>query len=732
MRVWILLIVFSISTSAAAKCDFVTGSFIEEMADPSYIKSINVEVAKSSKFARNAIKIFSSKSRNIPPKLKKKFRSAIRVEYIFGSCLYRAKIRQHGDWKDHIALIDGNPLQSLDVKLLDGNILKATKFKLLIPKTRKGRNEILATLILKELDFIAPETFEVNVNINGVKSIMLFQEKSEKELLERRLRREGPIFEGDERLIWSYKEYQNFELEPLALARLVNNKWFDKGSSSQKIVLDAFNQLQKSYLDYAYSNFRGENSMIFPNFKKNKKFINYQNVLLAMNGLHALRPHNQKFFFNSIEGYFEPIYYDGMISFKPPEDSFFIEKKSKSLPHLASSDFISSALKLTFSDTLRKDFLKRTTIDFSSDDLSNDVFYTQGMSQLRKNLIELNNLAKLKNENVLKLKSKPQNYSWYLDFQSKNKVNQNLITQVNMEKLRSRLRLIDGTSIVVSTTELSKILSKNNLNGERYIILPQAINHDAKYDVRDLKFGNKLIRVSENMDVRFHKKKKQIEFIQSHPKAWALILGGDYSNWNLVFSGMQSNNLFPNPEEQRFNFFGLTGCLTLYKTIINDTKISVSKGECEDSVNFIRTVGHEVSVDVSDAFSDAVDADFSQIILSDLEVSNAGNDCIDFSGGKYFLTKAKLSNCKDKAISVGEMSNFQGDNIFIDKANIGVSSKDFSRTKINILNLNEVAVCGESKRKKQEFGGAKLTIKVNNCDNLFEQDDESLYSKDDV
>ena len=34
---------------------------------------------------------------------------------------------------------------------------------------------------------------------------MLFQEDARKELLERNKRREGPIFEGDESLIWSYK-----------------------------------------------------------------------------------------------------------------------------------------------------------------------------------------------------------------------------------------------------------------------------------------------------------------------------------------------------------------------------------------------------------------------------------------------------------------------------------------------------------------------------------------------
>ena len=33
--------------------------------------------------------------------------------------------------------------------------------------------------------------------------------------------------------------------------------------------------------------------------------------MTAMNGSHALRPHNRKFYYNSFTDKFEPIYYDG-------------------------------------------------------------------------------------------------------------------------------------------------------------------------------------------------------------------------------------------------------------------------------------------------------------------------------------------------------------------------------------------------------------------------------------
>ena len=219
---------------------------------------------------------------------------------------------------------------------------------------------------------------------------------------------------------------------------------------------------------------------------------------------------------------------------------------------------------------------------------------------------------------------------------------------------------------------------------------------------------------------------KKIEFIQSNSKDWALLLGGDYSNWNIVFKGKKSQNILTDSVAERFNTFGLTGCLTLYKTIINRTQITSNNGECEDSVNFISSNGKDIVISVNDSFADAIDADFSMLNIDNLEVFNAGNDCFDASSGNYVVRNAKLINCKDKAISIGEKSIFKGNEVSINKAKIGISSKDFSQTAIDNLRLKNVILCGESKRKKQEFGGAILSIISNNCINSFENDKNSI------
>ena len=173
---------------------------------------------------------------------------------------------------------------------------------------------------MKELGIISPETFAVEVGVNGASTTMLFQESAHKDLLEKNHRREGPLFEGDEELLWSYKDFNNFELEDISLSRMTNKNWFEKGKSSQTITLSAYSALQSAYLDYATNKKKAQYLVVTPNKKEGSEFSEYMFALLAMNGAHALRPHNRKFYFNPITSKFEPIYYDGMVSFKKLEN----------------------------------------------------------------------------------------------------------------------------------------------------------------------------------------------------------------------------------------------------------------------------------------------------------------------------------------------------------------------------------------------------------------------------
>jgi len=75
---------------------------------------ILVDVKNNRKFQKNNLKILTS-NRTIKKKFKKRYSSTITVYYENKTCKHQAKIRIHGDFKDHIKLSSGNVIQSLDV-----------------------------------------------------------------------------------------------------------------------------------------------------------------------------------------------------------------------------------------------------------------------------------------------------------------------------------------------------------------------------------------------------------------------------------------------------------------------------------------------------------------------------------------------------------------------------------------------------------------------------------------
>ena len=723
-----LSIVF-FSLEAYSECNFPTGSYIDELDNPSHILLIEVQVPKSSSYAKNLFKIYSSKTRHIPPKLKKKFKANIIVHHTFGECIYKATIRQSGDWKDHIALKNGQPIRSLDVKLKNGNILNAVGFKLLLPPTRNGLNEVLGSLILKDLGFIVPETFEVNTSIHGVNSVMLFQEKSAKELLERNLKREGPIFEGDESLLWSYQGYDRFELEPIATSRLVNDSWFEKGINSQTIVLRSYAILQNAFLIYGYKNQINKNKRefsFFPNITEDNKTINYHAALIAMNARHGLRPHNRKFYFNVLEEQFEPIYYDGNIDLLQSADLSYWEKHGtiKSiLPRDPGKNFIKLSQSLNSNGKLKENFLNRVTNQNQAED-----FFKNGIKQFKENMniFKTNKYLKLPSEDFIKRFIEP-NHEWYKNFSDLKGVEQRIVTGIDYNGNYFNIFFKNRDAFEATSDDVVKLLTRNNFEEKRAVYIPVIDINSKKNEYKSMNIGSSLVRMSKGINVEIIEDQKTIKFMQSNPLDWVLIANGDLSFWNITFNGLGYFEDYTEPPKQRFNNYGLTGCLTIYNSQINQSSFSINDGGCEDSINIINSFGKNISVIVKNAQADAIDADFSDLEFKYLNIFNAANDCFDVSGGRYSIKDGILKNCQDKAISVGEKSILKVNKIIINDANIAVAAKDLSKVLVLQMEAININICADVKRKKQEFGGAELIINDYKCSAKIDVDAESVF-----
>ncbi|SMF79498.1 hypothetical protein [Candidatus Pelagibacter sp. HIMB1321] len=736
LRFFIVLtsLMLSFQMNAESNCDFKTSEFLNELKNPKNINFINIKIPKSGKYMRNSFKILTSKGDVIPSDLKKKFKANLTVNYNFGECKYLAKIRQSGDRKDHIKFLNGGKLlQSLDVKLDKGNILRATHFKLLIPETRNGKNEILASLILKNSGFIAPETFEVSTLINGTKSIMIFQENAKKELLERNFKREGAIFEGDETLLWSFKKYDKFFLEPLALSRLVNGNWFLKGPSSQIISLSAYSKVQSMYLTYAATlqdQPQGTWGVkLEPNKESLDNFVKFDLMLLAMNGSHGLRPHNRKFYYNSITSEFIPIYYDG--------DVDFIDLKNNHMGH-QSRDIIQNLLSRSFNfnwssqineivdfKDLKIEFIKRVNIP------ENDAaeFFNLAIKVYKSNLVKIEEL--ITSSSRVKDKKKIKNkINSYTEFQKENQVSQLLVSDVKIDNEKFVLDYFNGNSKVIDEKEMKDIIS-NNLHGKERVTLIQSksLEIDTNFFSREISEFSGKIAASPGIKISIDKSNKSISFTQSQSKDWVLIDSADLNNWKIRFIGLEKNDNEKFFSKQRFNQFGLTGCLTIYRSTFKNVSFEINNGECEDSLNILNSKGNIDSIYIKNAFADALDVDFSEINASIIDISYALNDCFDLSDGKYNFESVKLNECGDKGLSVGEQSTLNLEKILIYNSNIGIASKDSSETVIDRATVENVEFCLAAYNKKQEFFGSLIKIKNIECKNYFKRSKLDNFSK---
>ena len=728
LRALSLIFLFLTTSLAYANCNFKTGQYIEQLQDPSSIQKIKINVPKSAKYAKNLIKIFASRGENIHPDLKKKFKAEFTVNYSFGTCIFEGILRQAGDWKDHIGLLSGGrPYRSLNVKLDRGNVVSAVQFKLLIPQTRFGENEILTTLILKRLGIISPETFAVEVDVNGISTPMLFQENASKELLEKNYRREGPIFEGDEDILWSFENFGIGELVKFSLSKMSNDSWFEKGESSRDITLSSYEILQSAYSDFATNIKERKNYIIHPNENDRSKFSEYMFALLAMNGEHAFLPSNRRFYFNSITSKFEPIYYDGNTQFKEMNVGV-LDLLLSQLDAAVDQSFVDNIAYLLSSKELKSDFIKRAEpLNKLQDQKVNfDKFYDNAIAQYLSNVQVLSNKISQTSVRGGSFIPNQSSNSNYLESLKNAKFSQNIIRKLIKTDSGYKAIFQSGLERDLSIKEVARLIKKNNLNGERTVFLGDYVGNREPIGpiTRKVDFTNNLT-ASAGIKLSISKAEKTITFTQTKKDDWVLIQSGDLNGWDISFAGIKKAIDPELSTDQRFNKYGLTGCLTFYNSKFQNTKIKVVGGVCEDSVNIINSTGSIDAISVTDSFADALDIDFSTIRMAQVNMINSGNDCFDVSGGNYKIGLIELINCEDKGISVGEESTLFVEEMLLRSASIGVASKDLSQATILNAKFENVATCIEVKQKKQEFGGATLRVGNFECDGIVEVDKHS-------
>ena len=82
--------------------------------------------------------------------------------------------------------------------------------------------------------------------------------------------------------------------------------------------------------------------------------------------------------------------------------------------------------------------------------------------------------------------------------------------------------------------------------------------------------------------------------------------------------------------------------------------------------------------------------------------------------------------CGDKAVSIGENSKANIEDLQVSFTNTALAVKDSSTANIQNLNTIKVKSCVKSYRKKNEFSGAIVNIHKFNCENANNIKDKGL------
>ena len=112
---------------------------------------------------------------------------------------------------------------------------------------------------------------------------------------------------------------------------------------------------------------------------------------------------------------------------------------------------------------------------------------------------------------------------------------------------------------------------------------------------------------------------------------------------------------------------------------------------------------------------DAIDSDFSLGNINNLKLYNIGHsgggDAIDLSGSKVSARDISILDVNDKAISVGENSYFNGNNIVIENSKIGIASKDGSKVVVKGSRIFNSTIAGlMAFSKKDEYSGGEIVF----------------------
>lgn len=224
---------------------------------------------------------------------------------ILGEDTAQIDVKLKGDWTDH--LYSGK--ESLRIKMKgDCAFLGLKNFSIQHPKSRNFLDEWVVHKIADREDILTTTFDFINVNMNNIAyGVYALEEHFDKQLLESRKRREGPILKFDESSFWSViKHFDGGDsLSRFPYFQQSTITVFKEGRTLKS------DQLKKQFLDGAkLLNLFKEGSLEIDDIFDIDQLAKFYVLCEISGGSHALRWHNRRFYFNPVTQKLEHIAFD--------------------------------------------------------------------------------------------------------------------------------------------------------------------------------------------------------------------------------------------------------------------------------------------------------------------------------------------------------------------------------------------------------------------------------------
>ncbi len=267
------------------------------------LPELNIQFGEKSKIKLKSFVKQASKERVIASRYKKYVKGHIFHE----GELKKIKAKLKGDWTDHLS----SGKVSLRIKMRGNSAYNGLKtYSIQHPRTRSYVSEWFVHKLADELDILSTKFDFVNVAVNNnYYGVFVLEEHFDKQLLEQRNRREGPILKFDESGVWQISLKESSDI------RLIDFPYYEGA------LVKPFKENRTTSSEVLSKNFE-EGAKLMTLFKNGHipvedifdvdQLAKYYVLLDLCGGYHSSAWHNRRFYFNPITQKLEHIVYDVM------------------------------------------------------------------------------------------------------------------------------------------------------------------------------------------------------------------------------------------------------------------------------------------------------------------------------------------------------------------------------------------------------------------------------------